>query len=152
MSTIQLDDNLCLRYIECTDFDKGYLPLMNQLSSVDPDKITKSQFCTFVNDLSSKHKVIVIEDMTKNKIIASMTMLLEDKLIHNMGRVAHVEDVVVDTSYRNRSLGKRFIEHALGVAQTNQCYKIILDCSCENMTFYEKCGLSCKGVQMSTYF
>ena len=39
------------------------------------------------------------------------------------------------------------IQHARDVG----CYKVILDCSEQNIAFYEKCGLERKEVQMVTF-
>lgn len=40
------------------------------------------------------------------------------------------------------------IEALVALSRQYGCYKVILDCSEENAAFYEKCGLSRKGVQM----
>ena len=46
------------------------------------------------------------------KIVGSITVLIEEKLIHNFGKVAHIEDVVVDESMRGFGLGKKLLEIA----------------------------------------
>ena len=33
-----------------------------------------------------------------------------------------------------------------------KCYKTILDCSAENVQFYEKCGFGAKEIQMAKYY
>lgn len=45
-------------------------------------------------------------------------------------------------------LGCRVIAELLEVSRRRGCYKTILDCSQDNVGFYEKAGLSVKGVQM----
>lgn len=67
-------------------------------------------------------------------------------------QVGHIEDVVVDNSVRGQHLGLRIVEFLTTFAEEAGCYKVILDCSTENATFYEKCGLSIKGTQMAKYF
>lgn len=38
------------------------------------------------------------------------------------------------------------------IAHESGCYKVILDCSDDNVPFYQKCGLERKGAQMAVYF
>jgi len=42
----------------------------------------------------------------------------------------------------------RVLEALVEHAKAKGCYKVILDCSAENVAFYEKCGLERKEVQM----
>lgn len=85
-------------------------------------------------------------------MIASATLMVEVKFIRDCGRCGHIEDVVVDSSYRGLRLGARVVEALAGAAREAGCYKIILDCSEDNVAFYEKCGLTRKAVQMAQYF
>ena len=59
--------------------------------------------------------------------------------------------MVVDTSYRGQRLGLRVIEALIDAAKEAGCYKVILDCTEENSTFYAKCGLTKKEIQMVRY-
>jgi glucosamine-phosphate N-acetyltransferase len=68
-----------------------------------------------------------------------------------MGKVAHIEDVVVDKEYRSHGLGKLLIQDGIKIANREKCYKIILDCEEKNVGFYEKCGFEKKGIQMAKY-
>jgi glucosamine-phosphate N-acetyltransferase len=46
-------------------------------------------------------------DEEKGRIIAAGTLLLEHKFIRGCGTAGHIEDVVVDSSYRGLRLGAR---------------------------------------------
>tara|TARA_B110000093_G_scaffold54366_1_gene58530 strand:- start:18 stop:314 length:297 start_codon:yes stop_codon:yes gene_type:complete len=98
--------------------------------------------------------LFVIENTNKNTtiIIGSVTIFIETKLIHNFGKVAHVEDVIVDNTCRGKGLGKMLVQKCIDYAQKHDCYKIILNCSDENIPFYEKCGFSKKENEMALYF
>lgn len=50
--------------------------------------------------------ITVIEDENK-EIIASATLLIEHKFLHECGSVGHIEDVVVHDSQRGKRLGIR---------------------------------------------
>ena len=95
--------------------------------------------------LEDIYKIIVIEDVKKEKIIGAGSFILEHKFIRNLGFAGHIEDIVVDSTYRGKNLGKRIIELLKLLGQVNNCYKVILDCSDKNVPFYKKCGFSLKG-------
>ena len=85
------------------------------------------------------------------KIVGTITVLIEPKFIHDLQNVAHVEDVVVDPLYRGLGIGKLMLNKAKSLANENECYKSILDCSEECVSYYEKNGYKKKGVQMAQY-
>ena len=138
-----------LRRIENNDYYKDYLLLLEQLTIVEKEKINYEQFKNFVKNLSNNHIIIVIED--NNKIIGSGTLLIENKVIHNMGLVGHIEDIVIHNNYRKQGLGKKIIDELINISIQSNCYKIILDCNEKNSNFYEKSGFTKKEIQMVKY-
>ena len=77
---------------------------------------------------------------------------MKKKILRNYGRVGHIEDIVVDKKLRGYGLGSIIVKHLVDISESLNCYKCILDCSEENIKFYEKCGFLRKGVQMGIYF
>lgn len=138
-----------MRDLHKGDINKGYLQLLSQLTSINPESISRMMFEEFVNNLNDSHKIFVIE--YDDKIIAAGTIYIENKLIHDMGRVGHIEDVVVDESYRRMGFGKEIIDSLTSYGHVNGCYKVILSCSAENKAFYESCGYQQKEITMVNY-
>lgn len=145
------NETFILRDLCANDYYNNYLDLLGQLSKIDKDQIHFSEFCNFVNDLQERNKVFIIENKTTEKIVACATILIENKIIHNMGKVCHVEDVVVDNSVRGTGIGKILMDFVKTYSNQLGCYKIILDCSEYNVGFYEKCGFKVNGAQMALY-
>lgn len=141
---------MIFRDLESNDYNKNYLKLLEQLTEVNPEKITFNDFTKFVNNLNYKHRIIVVE--INNKIVASGTLLIENKIIHGISKIAHIEDIVVDESTRGTGLGKQLINFLTNLAKYNECYKVILNCKESNIGFYEKCGFEKKEVEMVKYF
>jgi glucosamine-phosphate N-acetyltransferase len=129
-----------------------YCELLNQLTTVDINSFTEADFKRQLEIICNNpnHKIIVAK--VNGNIIGSATILMEPKIIHGLSKVAHIEDVVVNRNNRGEGIGSLLIEHAIKIAKENGCYKIILDCSNENVGFYQKIGFSQKQVQMSYYF
>jgi len=75
----------------------------------------------------------------ENKIVAMGTLVIEQKIIHGFGKVAHIEDIVVDLDSRGKGIGTKLINHLISKAKEYGCYKTILNCSKELVQFYSKC-------------
>ena len=138
------------RPLKTSDYDKQYIELLKQLSIIDKSIITQKEFSKWISCLSPQHHMIYVLECN-SKIIATATLLLEPKLIHNFGLVGHIEDVVVDKQYRSAGYGKKIIDYLTNLARERGCYKVILDCNEKNVNFYTKCDYTKHGVEMAIY-
>lgn len=137
------------RKVQKDDIYKGHLNLYKQLTTINPNNISVREYENFVNSLNNNHIIYVVEK--ENCIIGTITIVIEQKLIHDLGKVAHIEDVVVDSNYRGYDIGTTLIKMAIEHAKEQQCYKIILDCNEKVQGFYEKVGFTQKGIEMAIY-
>lgn len=144
-----MDSNFIIRKIQKDDYYKNHLELYKQLTTYDFKLINKIEYDKFIDSLNNNHQIFVIID--NNKVIASGTILIENKLIRNLCKLAHIEDIVIDINYRKFGLGKKLINYIINYAKNENCYKITLDCNDNNIIFYEKCGFIKNGNQMSLY-
>ena len=96
--------------------------------------------------------MLVVEDLGRGRVCAAGTLVIEPKFIHEAGLAGHIEDVVVDAGLRRRGLGKLVVEKLQRIAREHGCYKVIVDCSEDNVPFYTSCGFKRKEVCMALYF
>lgn len=144
---IKLPENLKIRPIECQDYLKQYLVLVNQLSPVY-NMNNYNEFCYYLNIILKSHgHIIVIEDIDKNKIIATGSIWFDFKIARGFSTLGRIEDVVVDKNYRGKNIGKFLINHLKDLGKN--CYKIRLVCNDQNEQFYVKCGFDRVGVEMN---
>ena len=141
------------RLLEKQDYYKNYINLLKQLT--ETGELSYKTFEEYIDANSIKtplynSSIYVVE--IDNKIIATGTLMVCTKIIHNCGKVAFIEDIVVDKNHRNMGLGKKIIEFFKSIAVKERCYKIILNCSFENETYYEKFDFVKKNSQMAIYF
>ena len=131
---------LKFRPLEISDYDKGYVQLIGQLTKVgvmDEEtfqrqfKVMKSTGC---------HYVFVIEDLDKHLVVANATLLIEHKFTHSAAQRGRVEDVVVHNDYRGQHLGLVMLETLTALGKKLGCYKISLDCTSEMISYYKKFG------------
>jgi len=92
--------------------------------------------------------IIVAEEQENQTIIGTATLLIEQKFIHNGGKVGHIEDVATRAGYEGIGVGKEIIQRLIEISKDQQCYKIILDCDDKVIGFYEKLGFKKRGVMM----
>lgn len=144
--------NINIRPLESGDINKGYFELLSQLTSAE--KPSEEDFIKRVEEINKRNceKIIVCESLSDKKIIGTITIIIELKFIHNLGKVAHVEDFVVDSNYRGLHLGTKLMNLAKDLAKKENCYKIILDCNEKLKTFYEKFDFIQNNYSMQLYF
>lgn len=138
-------------YLNIRPLQKNYLQLLQTLSKIDPETISSTEFTQFLQGLNKLHNIFVIEDLSQKQIIASITVLIEPKLIHNLSNVAHIENVVVASNYQKKGLGQKLVNYVTSYAQKHNCYKTILHCDSAKTTFYQKSGFSHKSAGMAKY-
>lgn len=143
---------IIFRELQKDDYTKGYIELLSNLSNTG--NISYDKYISTLEHLqnSGNYHIFVIEDIEEHVIIGTITLFIEQKFIRECGKVGHIEDVVVSNKYRGSGYGKNLIEMAMAQAEQKGCYKIILDCSKNNIDFYKKCGLEEKEYQMVKYF
>ncbi len=115
------------------------LDLMNQLSpyssQIDYTKISE----TFSSILEDKfYRLIVYE--TDDKIVGTALLLVQKNLSHGGRPYGHIENVVVDSSYRGKGIGKEMLEYLINEARKYNCYKVILNGRKGTEGFYESAG------------
>ncbi|KAJ2573672.1 Glucosamine-phosphate N-acetyltransferase-like protein, partial [Coemansia sp. RSA 1836] len=92
---LSMPANHVIRPLEVTDFRKSYVECLANLTVVGD--ITEQMFAESFEDMQRAgcYFVIVIEDLDSAKIVASGTLVVEQKFIRMCGRVGHIEDIVV---------------------------------------------------------
>ncbi|KAJ2740113.1 Glucosamine-phosphate N-acetyltransferase-like protein, partial [Coemansia sp. BCRC 34301] len=85
--------NHVIRPLEVTDFRKGYIECLANLTVVGD--VSEQMFAESFEDMQRAgcYFVIVIEDLELAKIVASGTLVVEQKFIRLCGRVGHIEDI-----------------------------------------------------------
>ncbi|CAI9730010.1 glucosamine 6-phosphate N-acetyltransferase-like isoform X1 [Octopus vulgaris] len=137
-----LGSHLKVRPLCLSDYEKGYLKLLSELTKVGD--ISYEQFQARFNSMkscSNTYYIVVIEDTSTGLIIGSATLVIEQKFIHNTSSRGRIEDVVIKNDYRGQQLGKLLVDILIERSQKLGCYKISLECKMELIPFYNKFGL-----------
>ena len=100
---------------------------------------------------NNNHNIFLYLDNSDN-ILGALTLLIEQKFIHNGKCVAHIEDFVVKKEFRSQNIGKDLMNYAIDYAKQNNCYKVILDTDSKLVNYYINYGFVNKGIYMGCYF
>ena len=139
------------RKLMINDYNTEFFEVLNQLSPIIKPRY--NDWVTFINELNpTKQQIIIAVDRDTEKVVATGTVIIQQKIIHNMGKVAHIEDVVVDNNFRGKGLGKELINHLQDIAISQSVYKTTLYCFDKNAELYEKCGFEKKGSYFAKYY
>jgi glucosamine-phosphate N-acetyltransferase len=130
-----------IRELKNSDFENGFfetLSNLSQIGSIDHNMESAARVLKTIRENNTSR--IYVAESDDGQIIGSITLLLEQKFIHNGGKVGHIEDVVTRKEHSGQGIGSALVRKCLDVARKENCYKVILDCSQNNIPFYEKAG------------
>ncbi|XP_065221813.1 probable glucosamine 6-phosphate N-acetyltransferase [Planococcus citri] len=136
-------ENLILRPLSKSDYKKGFLNVLKQLTKVGD--VTEDLFVKRFNSMKScpgTYYVLVVEDASKNLVVASATLVIEQKFIHECSVRGRIEDVVVCNDYRGQELGKILVSTLSNLSEKLSCYKVTLECKDELLPFYQRLGFT----------
>lgn len=133
-------EGLLIRPLKSGDYDRGYLQLLTQLTEVG--NVSREQFLNRFHMMrnTNSYYITVVEDVTLGSIVATSTLVVEQKFLHNCALRGRLEDVVVNDKYRGKHLGKLVVKIVTLLARYLQCYKLSLDCKDHLIPFYESLG------------
>jgi len=135
------DSNLYIRPLQVDDFDKGYLELLKQLTSVG--NVTKEQFenrFSLMKSCKGTYFNTVIVDKSIDKVVGAASLIVERKFIHECANRGIIEEVIVSDQYRGKSLGRLIVQTLVELGKSLDCYKITLNCTDQMIAFYERLG------------
>ncbi|MCU0680226.1 MAG: GNAT family N-acetyltransferase [Planctomycetes bacterium] len=141
-----------VRLLKITDLKKnsGLWETLNNLSPVGKFSYIRAQKAFKDIIKQNSYNYVAVEERNK-QIVGNIKLIIEQKLYRNFGRAGHIEDVVVHKDYEGQGIAKLLINTVIKKAKELKCYKLILDCSPELVSFYSKFGLEEKERGMKMY-
>jgi len=131
-------NDIKIRELKEKDLFNGFLESLDSLrkASDSSPKKAKEIFKKIKSDKNYKIYIAILD----SRVVGTATIFIEQKFIHDGGRVGHIEDVSVRKKYKDKGIGQKIVKALLEYAKKKGCYKTILDCTDDLIPFYEKIG------------
>ena len=135
-------DDYFIRDLRTDDYNNNYLGLLSQLYNLSD--ISQEYFNRQLDNIKKKtnYYIRVIEQKSTGKIVATGCVFIEFKFAFNLGKVAYVDDIVVDEKYRNKGLGKMLVAHLKRLALANGVVIMNVIANEENFLFFKTMGFT----------
>lgn len=130
-----------IRLLKREDLTEEYFDLLEQLSHTDfslrvTNELVNKTYSEYINE---KNLYIYVYDKGE-RIIGTVSVFIEPKILHYGSKVGHLEDLVIDQNFRQSGIGKELIDHCISFCKQQNCYKISLSCSDNNVKYYQMFG------------
>jgi len=109
----------------------------NQMPEIDGR--IEEIWCDILNDRN--HHILLGE--VENKLVSTCVLIIVPNLTRNQRPYALIENVVTDDACRKRGYATALLNHAKGLAEEKNCYKLMLMTGSKDpavLQFYEKAG------------
>jgi len=126
----QLDSDLLATHRE------SYKKTLNALRP--SGDISKEWLLKSFENMQKQWSKVFVALHTKDGLIGSQTLLIEQKMLRNGAKAWHLEDACVQVSYQWQGIWKKLLELVIKEAENVWCYKIIADTREELVPWFEK--------------
>ena len=129
-----------IKELEKDDLIDSFFDTLSNLTEIGKDVYNKGFSQKIFEEIRKSSNIKIFVAIKDRDIVGSITSIIEQKFIHNGGKICHIEDVVTRKGFENLGIGSALVKTILELARQEKCYKVILNCSEDNSNFYEKLG------------
>ncbi len=132
---------------DCQECDYHELSELLKEAFDDKDILSYSQFkySLWEREMANVYTFVL---KLEEHIIGTGSVIIEHKLFRAGKKVSHIEDIAIRKNMRGNGYGTYLMKYIEGFCKGSDCRKIILDCSMDNMVFYQKLGYNLHEYQM----
>jgi glucosamine-phosphate N-acetyltransferase len=129
-----------IKELEKDDLIDSFFDTLSNLTEIGKDVYNKGFSQKIFEEIRKSSNIKIFVAIKDTDIVGSITAIIEQKFIHNGGKICHIEDVVTRKGFQNLGIGSLLVKKVLQLARQEKCYKVILNCSEYNSSFYKKFG------------
>lgn len=123
---------LQIRLVEESDMEQ----LCFLLEEAFDTKIARNKH-EFIKAIATPNQYIFV-GFEDGLLVATHMVTIENKLIHDYGKVAHMEDLAVLTSHKKRGLAKEMLDNSTEFCKRAGAYKILATCVPDMVGYYNR--------------
>ena len=134
------DFQIIIKELEKDYLIDSFFDTLSNLTEIGKDVYNKEFSQKILEKIKNAGNIRIFVAIKDSDIVGSITAIIEQKFIHNGGKICHIEDVVTRKGFEKLGIGSQLVEKVLELAKNEKCYKVILNCSDYNSKFYENLG------------
>jgi glucosamine-phosphate N-acetyltransferase len=134
------DFQIIIKELEKDHLIDSFFDTLSNLTEIGEDVYNKEFSQKILEKIKNAGNIRIFVAMKDSDIVGSITAIIEQKFIHNGGKICHIEDVVTRKGFEKLGIGSQLVEKVLELAKNEKCYKVILNSSENNSKFYENLG------------
>ena len=134
------DFQIIIKELEKDYLIDSFFDTLSNLTEIGKDVYNKEFSQKILEKIKNAGNIRIFVAIKDSNIVGSITAIIEQKFIHNGGKICHIEDVVTRKGFEKLGIGSLLVEKVLELAKNEKCYKVILNCSDYNSKFYENLG------------
>ncbi|MGZ5489730.1 MAG: GNAT family N-acetyltransferase [Nitrososphaeraceae archaeon] len=134
------DSKIQVKELEDDHLINSFFDTLSNLTEIGIDVYNKEFSRKIFEKIKKADNIKIFVAIKDSEIVGSITAIIEQKFVHNGGKICHIEDVVTRKGFEKLGIGSVLVEKVLELAIQEKCYKVILNCSEYNSKFYEKLG------------
>jgi glucosamine-phosphate N-acetyltransferase len=134
------DFQIIIKELEKDHLIDSFFDTLSNLTEIGEDVYNKEFSQKILEKIKNAGNIRIFVAMKDSDIVGSITAIIEQKFIHNGGKICHIEDVVTRKGLEKLGIGSQLVEKVLELAKNEKCYKVILNSSEYNSKFYENLG------------
>ena len=134
------DSKIQVKELEDDHLINSFFDTLSNLTEIGIDVYNKEFSRKIFEKIKKADNIKIFVAIKDSDIVGSITAIIEQKFVHNGGKICHIEDVVTRKGFEKLGIGSILVEKVIEFAIQEKCYKVILNCSEYNSKFYEKLG------------
>ncbi|HEX6670689.1 MAG TPA: GNAT family N-acetyltransferase [Nitrososphaeraceae archaeon] len=134
------DFQIIIKELEKDHLIDSFFDTLSNLTEIGKDVYNKEFSQKILEKIKNAGNIRIFVAIKDSDIVGSITAIIEQKFIHNGGKICHIEDVVTRKGFEKLGIGSQLVEKVLELAKNEKCYKVILNSSEYNFKFYENLG------------
>src|SRR5215210_3569687 len=132
------DSKIQVKELENDDLINSFFDTLSNLTEIGMDVYNKEFSQKILEKIKMAGNIKIFVAIEDSDIVGSITAIIEQKFVHNGGKICHIEDVVTRKGFEKLGIGSTLVKKVIELAIQEKCYKVILNCSQYNFKFYEK--------------
>tara|TARA_B100001778_G_scaffold327575_2_gene325835 strand:- start:284 stop:751 length:468 start_codon:yes stop_codon:yes gene_type:complete len=129
------------------DYYNQLMELYSSSNNIDKDIVTFKFFNDTIKSLPKNQTIYLY--IKNNMIIGCCSLIIEQKIIFNCGKVGHIQDLIVKVSERENNIQSILIKYIIEKAKEKKCNKLDILSPVYLEKYYNKHDFIKEGLYMS---